>query len=194
MTAKPPRFEFRCWPDAFDTHARCLESRLAFGETEARTDIYLLAPGRADLLPKLRGGTVLELKARLGARGLLERWHPVFRDPFPLAAPSLALLAGLFPDIDTSACVSPDCLRKALAGAADIRHVDKIRRKFMANGLRAEIARAECDGRAHASLAFECEDVVRLEEEIRALGLTELANCNYGAALRDPVLFGGLPA
>ena len=194
MTAKPPRFEFRCWPNAFDTHARRLESRLAFGDTEARTDIYLLAPGRTDLMPKLRGGTVLELKARLGVRGLLERWHPVFSDPFPLAAPSLTLLAGLFPDIDTSACASPDCLREALAGAADIRQVRKTRRKHMGNGLRAEITRAECDGRALASLAFECEEADQLDGEIYALGLTGLANCNYGAALRDPALFGGIPA
>lgn len=194
MTAKLPRFEFRCWPDAFDAHAGRLESRLPFGDAEVRADIYLLAPGRTDLMPKLRGGTLLELKVRLGARGLLERWQPVFSDPFPLKASTLTLLAGLFPDVDTSACASPDCLREALAGAADIRHVRKTRRKHMENGLRAEITRAECDGRAHASLAFECEDADQLDGEIHALGLAGLANCNYAAALRDPTLFGGIPA
>tara|TARA_R110000850_G_scaffold10620_5_gene37668 strand:- start:9285 stop:9887 length:603 start_codon:yes stop_codon:yes gene_type:complete len=190
MTAKPPRFEFRCWPDAVDAHVGRLERRLAFGDAEARTDIYLLAPGRTDLMPKLRGGTVLELKARLGTWGLLERWHPVVSDPFPLSAPSLTLLAGLFPDADTSACASPDCLREALAGAADIRHVRKTRRKHTKNGLRAENTRAECDGRVHASLAFECEDAGQLDGEIHALGLAGMANCNYAAALRDPSLFG----
>ncbi|KCZ92469.1 hypothetical protein [Hyphomonas johnsonii] len=190
MTTKPPRYEFRCWPEDFDVHAARAAAQLDFDQTESRTDIYLLAPGRTDLTPKLRGGSVLELKARLGTRGVLERWHPVFSDAFPLDTDVLTLLAGLFPDVDARACTSPDALCAAIAGHADVRHVAKTRRKHVANGLRAEITEAACNGRVNRSIAFECEDASQLDAQLAALGLSGFANINYGAALRAPGLFG----
>lgn len=174
------RWEFRCWP-SFDEAAR-QTARLddAPGWTrevdEHRTDTYLLASDRPELLPKLRGGDRLEVKRRLEVRGTLERWEMALSEPLPLdrtgSDRAEALLGSPLP------LGKGDHQALARSGWL-VTPVTKARRRWKRDGTTVEVTRSNLGW----TVAAEERNHGTLLAVVDGLGLSGLPNVDYGTRL-----------
>ena len=182
-----PRYEFRIFGEGLGAEREVLR-RLAgaghgAGEEEARTDVYFVVPGHADASLKLRGDK-LDLKLLRAGRDGLELWEPAAEARFPLAPERLrdALLkpAGAWLDLP-AAPVGRDLLLALGHAASGLRivRVEKRRRQYRVQGVRAEFTRLSADGRPAESIAIEEADPDRALGAVAALGLLDRRNTSY---------------
>jgi hypothetical protein len=179
-----PRTEFRVFGDdtvdAWDDLARVGTPE---GHPEARTDTYLVVPGRVDASLKLRGDS-LELKTLRGSADGLETWEPAGEVGFPIDPETLeaAFLRPAGVRLDLPATAIDRARFLALAHAApDVRVVEvaKRRRRFRLHGATAELAGIRVEGRPDRSVAVEDADPGVVSRAIAAIGLAGRRNVSY---------------
>ena len=191
QAARDQRYEFRCWPcteqlEAIERHFADWQE----DEAESRTDIYLIRLRQHGFLPKLRGGSRLEVKQRFAAAGRIELWGMAASSWFPLDEP---VRNWLVRDVGFAPCAAKLWSETAHAFRCQMSiepgwqalDVHKQRRLFSKGQLRAEITRVDCAGRQVDTAGFETQDLSGLRAEIDAAPFAGLANRNYGDFLRD---------
>lgn len=190
------RYEFRCWPEHPERRQATLHRRWSLESSEQRDDIYFLPSAPTALLPKLRDGERLEVKARLEDPGLLQLWRVELAGDFPLA-PSVARrldeLLRVTAALDRTARRSAAHFLSHLAGLSPritLCTVHKARMRFRCENCLAEFTSVEALGRQATTIALEGEDPATVLSVREELGLVGLANRDYGAMLRHWLLEG----
>lgn len=148
---------------------------------ESRTDLYLLPPGRPDLLPKLRGGERFEIKQLLEVREGLERWELSLSDPLPLCRTARERARELLGEALPNGELDPPVL--AHLGWIALR-VDKARRRWRRDRTTVEVT----DTSLGLTVAAEEPDRRTLLGVVRLLDLCDLANEHYGTRLQSGTL------
>ena len=189
------RWEWRTFGDGFGTADERLRD-VAPQRIHESDELYLLSLNGSDTV-KVRDG-LLDIKhlVQVSHDGL-ERWMPVMKAEFPLAAGDMnALLTALGVAIPSPphAASTPDALVAELVdpdpGLMAVS-VHKRRRRFTLDGCMVELTDVITDNGDTRTLAVESEDAQRVLATVRSLGLDRHANLSYPRALRELAGFGG---
>jgi hypothetical protein len=160
------------------------------GETR-REDVYFIGPDPARSW-KLRRGTGLELKCRLGRSGAFERWAPCARVRLPATGAAIRAAFALqddLPPLDLGRTQDPAAVAGAFAGSGcEVVQMDKRRSRYDAVVGTVEVTRIETPMRSAQSVCIEGTDRHELEDLRMRLGLGEWANQSLPDWLATPVL------
>lgn len=173
----PERYEFRCWPD----RPVALPEWLETAEREARSDMYCLRPGNADLLPKLRGGTRFQIKRRLDEEGGLERWAMAFDAALPLGTEDRAAIEeqlGLVVAAE-QARDGHDLVAALARQGLQVAKVSKYRRQAQRGGVKIEATLVSGPGAPQLSIGLEGTNLQAVRDAAVALGVADLPNRSY---------------
>lgn len=185
MSAIVPRWEWRVFGDRFPVAEAEFAARTPTGVQDS-DETYLLTPSGDNVKVRDALLDVKELQ-EVDADGL-ERWAPILKAAFPLAAADAAVAAealGLPPPAD-----GPMPTLEALLGAtatADARvrvaRVRKHRVRYAVGGCMAEVSDIEVDGHPARTIAVEGEDRAAVLATVRAMGLGGYRNTSYPVGL-----------
>jgi hypothetical protein len=182
------RYEFRIFRPSLEPFATLLDAIAARFAQAASHDRYILVEGVADASLKLRN-RALELKARDGCFGPLERWTAAGRVLLPARGGELvAILArgGLAAPPERSFADAVGLARwLARRDGVRVLAVRKRRQLYVLPGARAELAVVAVGGRALRSLAVEAKDPAVVLGLVRRLGLPLGENTSYPTLLRS---------
>jgi hypothetical protein len=184
------RFEYR----VFAPNLRILRDQLAgamrMQQGDSGSDLYLLGR-RFDRNVKIRDDT-LDLKALREISRQLERWEPVDKLPFPLAA---AWIRGPIAEhLGVGSLEAPleryslDALMGEVVRPADAVgavSVDKKRQRFEDECVRAEFVQLRAAGKPSESVAVEGSDAAAVRAWVERLGLGSWPNTSYLRWLLD---------
>ena len=179
---KEQRWEYRIWPPEGVPALDMVSQKGQIQKSEYRTDTYIITAD-TDLLSKLRGNRLFEVKRRCASREGFEQWGISIRSAFPLSPESLN-------DLPQSlsrpvGCETPESLeRMAVESGALVASIRKHRRLFDIDTVQAEITEILGGGLPTLSIALEGEEFDRTRAVANDLGLTAFPNRDYGAALR----------
>jgi exopolyphosphatase/guanosine-5'-triphosphate,3'-diphosphate pyrophosphatase len=198
VTAIIPRWEFRTFGHDFGA-AEASFAALTPGEPHDSDELYLLPRDEASTanVVKVRDD-LMDVKAlrEVSADGL-ERWEPVFKVGFPIAAadvgPVLEALH-LSPAPLTREAYTLDQLLDELVGpSGTVRtvRVHKRRVRYTVDGCMAELSDVTADGRPTRTIAIESEDPTAVVAAIDAVGLGDYLNRSYPRGL--PAVLEGRP-
>ena len=166
------RFEFRCEVAGQRLPPFAGEPQQS---VERRTDIYLLRPARADLLPKLRARERLQVKRLLAPAGPLQYWGMPIDCEAPCDDP---LMPTLLPGLPLGE--GTERLIEAARGYDDYRVVEvvKERRLFILGEVRAEVAEAQIQGSGFVlrTLGFEADRADALMKLLHRSGIVDRPN------------------
>lgn len=179
-----PRWEYRCWTNR--AHAQSLfAGDWQASPVENRRDLYLIGPDPS-FLPKLRDGTIFEIKRLLKTRDGMELWTPGLSTSLPRTPDSSDQLAAAGMEIFKDARQPADFIRIA-AGAEhwSAVPVDKSRRLFSVDGLRCEVTRVTVAEKQYWTFAAETPELSSLVQLVDKLRLQHLPNVNYRSFLID---------
>jgi exopolyphosphatase / guanosine-5'-triphosphate,3'-diphosphate pyrophosphatase len=181
-----PRWEWR----VFGTGLGAAEDALAAltpGPVEESDELYLLSAASGNV--KVRDGLIdIKILREVDGDGL-ERWEPVMKTGFPLAA---ADASRVFDALDV---VPPPLTRGAYtfeqfladlvepSGAVRVVRIHKRRLRYRLGGCMAEIADVEVDGRGVRTIAIESEDASAVMAAVRGVGLDGYSNTSYPRGL-----------
>lgn len=186
MAAIIPRWEWRTFGPRFgaaEAHFAALEP----GGIQESDELYFLSGAgdnvkvRADLMDV----KVLEEVDEHG----LERWMPVMKAGFPLAATEVAQVLGALrlevPQLDREAYTLDEFVA-AFAGPGGLLRavaVHKRRVRHAVGGCTAEVSDVVADGRPTRTIAIESEDRAAVIAAVRSVGLGSYLNTSYPKAL-----------
>lgn len=195
MTTIVPRWEWRAFGRGFGAAEDALVP-ISPTRTEEGDELYLISGVSANV--KVRDDLMdVKVLREVDADGL-ERWEPVMKQGFPLAATDasevLEALDVTAPKL-TSATYTLDGFLNELIRPNDLArvvNVHKRRNRFTVAGCIAELADVVADGRPTRTLAIESEDAAAVIEAVRAIGLDGYANTSYPRGL--PALIDDEPA
>jgi exopolyphosphatase/guanosine-5'-triphosphate,3'-diphosphate pyrophosphatase len=158
-------------------------------------ELYLLAATRANV--KVRDD-LLDIKVlREVDDDGLERWEPVMKEGFPLAAAEVSKVFDALdvapPPLDRDAYTLDQLLAELVepAGAARPVKVHKRRVRYTLGGCMAELSDVEADGHGTRTVAVESEDAAAVITAVRDIGLGDEVNTSYPLGLA--VLVGAGP-
>jgi exopolyphosphatase / guanosine-5'-triphosphate,3'-diphosphate pyrophosphatase len=195
VTTIVPRWEWRAFGRSFGAAEDALVP-ISPKRTEEGDEIYLVSGAGA--IVKVRDDLMdVKVLREVNADGL-ERWEPVMKQGFPLAATDasevLEALDVTAPKL-TSATYTLDGFLDELIRPNDLARVVKVhkrRNRFTFAGCMAELADVVADGRPTRTLAIESEDPAAVIAAVRAIGLDGYANTSYPRGL--PALIDDEPA
>ena len=129
----------------------------------------------------------VKLLREVDAEGL-ERWEPVMKASFPLAAADVSGVAGALGLASTALPARDHDLEGFLraiddAGAARVVRVHKRRTRASLMGCMAEVADITVDGRTARTIAIETEDPAAVIAAVRGLRLDGFVNTSYPKGL-----------
>jgi exopolyphosphatase/guanosine-5'-triphosphate,3'-diphosphate pyrophosphatase len=191
VTTIVPRWEWRAFGRSFGAAEDALVP-ITPERTEEGDEIYLVSGASANV--KVRDDLMdVKVLREVNADGL-ERWEPVMKRGFPLAAKEvtevLEALDAPTPQL-TRATYTLDGFLNELIRPDDLARVVKVhkrRNRFTVSGCMAELADVVADGRPTRTLAIESEDAAAVIAAVRATGLDGYVNTSYPrwfAALTD---------
>jgi hypothetical protein len=185
------RLEFRVIADDLgDLHRAIRRAFRHLGDTR-REDLYFVGPEPARSW-KLRRGTGLELKCRLGRSGAFERWAPCARVKLPATGATIRAAFALqddLPPLDLDRTQDAAAVAGAFAGAGcEIVQMEKRRARYDAVIATVECTRIETATRSAQSVCIEGTDRHELEDLRMRLGLGEWTNRSLPDWLSTPVL------
>jgi exopolyphosphatase/guanosine-5'-triphosphate,3'-diphosphate pyrophosphatase len=184
-----PRWEWRTFGQEFGA----AEPRLAALATEnvqTSEEVYLL-PAGSDANVKVRDGLLdIKLLERVDSDGL-EQWHPVLKQPFPLAASDVARIRaalGLPAKPSSAPAPSLESLLGSLAAPDQpvrVVNVKKTRARYHVQGCTAELTDVIADGLKVRTVAIEDPDPAKVIGAVRSLGLERYPNTSYPRGLKQ---------
>jgi exopolyphosphatase / guanosine-5'-triphosphate,3'-diphosphate pyrophosphatase len=195
VTTIIPRWEWRTFGDDFGAAEDAFAAMESTGVQES-DELYLLSEAgdtvkvRADLMD-------VKLLREVDAAGL-ERWEPVLKVGFPIAAVDLA---GVFealriepPKLSRETYTLDQFLDEVAPPSGAIRpvQVHKRRVRYKVNGCTSEVTDVVADGKPTRTIAIESEDAAAVVEAIRMVGLDGYVNTSYPKGLT--ALLEGQPA
>jgi exopolyphosphatase/guanosine-5'-triphosphate,3'-diphosphate pyrophosphatase len=186
MTTIVPRWEWRAFGRSFGAAEDALVP-ISPERTEEGDEIYLVSGVSANV--KVRDG-LMDVKVLREVDGDgLERWEPVMKQGFPLAAKDVSEVFGALdvpvPDL-TPATYTLDAFLNELIEPNDLAsvvNVHKRRNRFTVGGCMAELADVVADGRPTRTIAIESEDAAAVIAAVRAIGLGGYTNTSYPRGL-----------
>ena len=195
-TAIVPRWEWRTFGERFDVAEDELGA-LAPDRIEESDETYLLSLDGTDTV-KVRGGLVdIKHLEEVSDEGL-ERWMPVMKAAFPLAAGdvgatltalgvAIASPPGDVPTVEEllAELVEPNPRLLAIG-------VRKRRGRFTLDGCMVELTEVDTDSGATRTVAVESPDLQLVVATVRRLGLEGRPNVSYPRALKALAGFGAL--
>ena len=182
MTTIVTRWEWRAFGTSFGAAEDALVP-IAPTRTEEGDEIYLVSGVSANV--KVRDDLMdVKLLREVNPDGL-ERWEPVMKQGFPLAAKDVSeVLEALevpAPKL-TRAAYSRDEFLNELVRPNDLARVVKVhkrRNRFTVGDCMAELADVVADGRSTRTLAIESEDAGAVIAAVRGIGLDGFVNTSY---------------
>ena len=194
-----PRWEFRTFGDRFGAAEEAFAA-MTPGAVQETDELYLLTNGGAPTtdVVKVRFD-LMDVKAlREVSPDGLERWEPVAKVAFPLAAADLALVTDALHLSSTPSGDAASGLERFLAevvpSGGGVRAVDvhKRRVRYSVRGCTAEVTDVVADGRRTRTMAIEAEDPDAVVAAVGSVGLGGYANTSYPVGLAA-LLDGRLP-
>ena len=181
-----PRWEWRTFSTRFGPAEAAFAAMESTGVQE--TDELYLVSATGDTV-KIRHA-LLDIKAlrEVDADGL-ERWEPVLKAEFPLAAADVARLYEALrldaPALGREAYTLDELLADVVKPDGRIRAVEvhKRRVRYKVNGCTAEVSGVVADGRPIRTIAIEFEDAAAVVAAVRQVGLDGFINTSYPRAL-----------
>jgi exopolyphosphatase / guanosine-5'-triphosphate,3'-diphosphate pyrophosphatase len=186
VTTVVPRWEWRSFGRSFGGAEDALVP-ITPTRTEEGDELYLFSGPGANV--KVRDELMdVKLLREVNADGL-ERWEPVMKQGFPLAATDVSeVLEAL--DVPahqlSRATYSLDGFLNELIRPNDLARVVRVhkrRNRFTVAGCMAELANVVADGRATRTIAIESEDADAVIAAVRSLGLGGFVNTSYPRGL-----------
>jgi exopolyphosphatase/guanosine-5'-triphosphate,3'-diphosphate pyrophosphatase len=154
---------------------------------EESDELYLLSAAGGNV--KVRDG-LMDIKVLREVSGDgLERWEPVMKSRFPLAADEVSRVfeaLDVAPPPLTRSTYTLDQLLADLvepSGAVRTVHVHKRRVRYELGGCMAEITEVEAEGRTQRTAAIESEDPSAVIAVVRSVGLDGHVNTSYPQGL-----------
>jgi exopolyphosphatase / guanosine-5'-triphosphate,3'-diphosphate pyrophosphatase len=196
MTTITPRWEWRTFGQPGPEADRVFDAAGASAPAES-DETYFLTGSGANV--KIRDELVdIKLLRETDEHGL-ERWEPVLKRPFPLAAPDLATVADAM-GIDAAAEVARgtdvgyDEFLAIVGRDANARivPVHKRRIRYTIGACMAERSEIEADGHSTVTVAVESTDRPAVVAAVASLGYGDFLNMNYPSGLAW--LLSGEPA
>ena len=186
MAAIIPRWEWRVFGSDFGAAEEALAA-LTPGPVKESDELYLLSAAGGNV--KVRDGVMdIKLLREVDGDGL-ERWEPVMKAGFPLAAAEVARVFQALEVVPPSLTQDAYSLDQLLAelmgpsGAVRVVRVHKRRVRYRLGGCMAEIAEVEADGRTQRTVAVESEDPSAVMAAVRGVGLDGHTNTSYPRGL-----------
>ncbi len=180
-----PRWEWRTFGARFGA-AEAHFAALAPGAVQESDELYLLS-GEGDNV-KVRDDLMdIKVFREVNADGL-ERWEPVMKAGFPLAATDVARVLGALrlavPPLARES-YTLDQFVEELARPAGVRPVavHKRRVRYTVGGCTAEVSDVLADGRPIRTIAIESEDAAAVIAAVRSVGLGDYFNTSYPRGL-----------
>jgi exopolyphosphatase/guanosine-5'-triphosphate,3'-diphosphate pyrophosphatase len=180
-----PRWEWRTFGNWFGA-AEAQFAAMTPGAVQESDELYLLS-GEGDNV-KVRDD-LMDIKVfRETDPDGLERWEPVMKAGFPLAADDVRrVLAALRLDIPALArdAYTLDEFVDELARPAGVRPVavHKRRVRYTVGGCTSEVSDVLVDGRPIRTIAIESEDAAAVVAAVRSVGLADYLNTSYPKGL-----------
>lgn len=186
MAAIVPRWEWRTFGSTFGA-AEEVFARLTPGEPKESDELYLFSEpaGNAKIREDLMDVKVLR---EVDANGL-ERWEPVMKAGFPLAAAEVSDVFDALrlppPRLDR-ASYTLDQLLTEIVGPGNLLRAVKVHKRrvrYRIDGCMAEITEVVAEGRPIRTIAIESEDAAGVIAAVRSAGLGGYVNTSYPKAL-----------
>jgi len=183
-----PRWEWRTFGQDFGA-AEPRFAALGAEKVQNSEEIYLLASG-SDANVKIRDELMdIKILERVDSSGL-EKWRPVFKEPFPLAASAVARVQaalGVTPLSFSAGGLSLDQLLADLArsdGRVRVIAVRKTRTRYQVQGCVAELTDVVADGKAVRTVAIEDADPAKVIAAVAVMRLDRFPNISYPRGLK----------
>jgi exopolyphosphatase / guanosine-5'-triphosphate,3'-diphosphate pyrophosphatase len=190
MESIVPRWEWRTFGRRFGP-AEERFARMAPGAVQESDETYFLTGSKASA--KVRDGLMdIKILREVNAEGL-ERWEPVLKQPFPLAAADVARTLGLL-GLDAGRLARAQyTVEQFVAEFPSLRplNVHKHRVRYTVGGCMAELSDIRADGRASRTIAIESENADAVLSAVASIGLQGYLNTNFPSGLRR--LLDGTP-
>ena len=190
MSVIIPRWEFRTFGARFGAAEEAFAA-MTPGAVQETDELYLLTRGdgpTADVV-KVRFD-LMDVKAlREVSPAGLERWEPVAKVAFPLAAADLAIVTKALHLPSTPSEKAAASLEGFLAevvrpdGAVRAVKVHKRRVRYSVGGCTSEVSDVTADGRPIRTIAIEAEDPAAVVAAVRSVGLGDYVNTSYPVGL-----------
>jgi exopolyphosphatase/guanosine-5'-triphosphate,3'-diphosphate pyrophosphatase len=194
MATIVPRWEWRTFGSRFGIAETRFAALTPTGIQES-DEVYLLA-GASDNV-KIRDALMdVKVLREVDPAGL-ERWEPVMKQGFPLAAADVtkvfAALDVAAPPLERSAYTLDQFLDELATPSGSMRpvQVHKRRVRYTIDGCTSEVTEIRADGRSTRSIAIESEDAAAVLAAVASVGLAGYFNTNYHRGLR--ALLDGAP-
>ena len=194
MATIVPRWEWR----TFGTHFGIAETRfaeLAPGTAKESEELYFLGGTGANA--KVRDDLMdIKVLREVNAEGL-ERWEPVMKQPFPLAAADVAKLFVLLelpaPHLRRDAYTIEQLVAEVVTPSGALRpvRVHKRRVRYTIAGCTSELSDVRAEDKSTRTIAIEAEDPAAVVSAVASIGLGGYFNTNYAPGLR--ALLDGAP-
>ena len=186
MATVIPRWEWRAFarrfPRAEDRFAETASTEPAESE-----ELYFLSGGSGNV--KVRDDLMdVKVLRETDAAGL-ERWEPVMKEGFPLAAASVERVFEALevpaPSLSRDAYTLDQLLSEVIEPTGEVRtvRVHKRRTRYRLSGCVGEVADVAAGDRATRTIAIESEDPSAVIEAVRRFGLEGYVNTSYPRGL-----------
>jgi exopolyphosphatase/guanosine-5'-triphosphate,3'-diphosphate pyrophosphatase len=194
MSVIVPRWEWRAFGEDFGA-AEGRVAGLTPESVEGGDELYVLSLQGGDTVKVRQGLMDVKQLEDVNDEGL-ERWAPVMKAEFPLAAEDVrSVLSGLrvdVPRLARTAYTLDELLDEVVRPSSELLavRVHKRRQHYMLGGCVAELTEVRTDGGGTRTIAVESEDPDRVTATVRELGLGSLPNVNFPRGLKALVGFG----
>jgi exopolyphosphatase/guanosine-5'-triphosphate,3'-diphosphate pyrophosphatase len=186
-TAIIPRWEWRTFGSSFGAADDALAELASSGDPKESDELYLLATDDGNV--KVRDGLMdIKVLREVDPAGL-ERWEPVMKHGFPLAAEDVSFVLQVLrvrqPRLTRSAYDLDQLLDELVRSIGAVREAEihKRRTRFTLGGCMAELTDVIADGRSTRTVAVESEDAGAVLEAVRSVGLDNYLNVSYRRGL-----------
>jgi exopolyphosphatase/guanosine-5'-triphosphate,3'-diphosphate pyrophosphatase len=188
MAAIVPRWEWRTFGAHFGIAERKF-AELTPGAVQESEELYFLG-GSGEANAKVRDN-VMDIKVlrEMNADGL-ERWEPVMKQSFPIAAADVAKVSAsvgvAVPAIGRQTYTLDQFTDEVIApsGALQPVPVHKRRVRYTVGGCTSELTDVQANGRRTRAIAIEGEDANAVLAAVASVGLRGFFNMNYAMGLR----------
>lgn len=179
------RFEWRLWADDMPEIVEQIEERYTFEKKEKNEDRYFLLPGRANQISRLKDDETFEIRTLINQDGPLELWETSVESQIPMKRSLASMIATRIPKFSgaVTGAQSPEDLTENLKKKSRFYKVKNRRKIFKRGKITVKIAKVHVNDNEAISVAFESPEAEPLMKELKALGLRDTENVNFGGFL-----------